>query len=646
LTAQPDAAVVRRPFRAVVLGGAAVLLLALTPSLAGAVDLTDQADLSRFSIEELGQIEITSVSKRAEPINHAASAIYVITNDDIRRSGALSLPEALRLAPNLEVARIDALDYSITARGFGGFEAANKLLVLIDGRSVYSPLYSGVDWDQQHVLLDDVDRIEVISGPGGTLWGANAVNGVINVTSRSAEDTQGVLIGGALGTMDSDIRLRYGGHLGDAAFRVYGTAFKRGDLRTAADANAKDGWDGGQVGFRADWSGDRDALTLQGDAHDSSIDESQGVAAGSVRGGNVLGRWTRQVADGSVEIQAYYDRAQREARLVFDAVDAWDLQVQHTLPVMRGHQLIWGGGYRVTEDDFHLLGGGQLLTPASRRVSVASLFAQDQIALRPDLALTVGVKIEDNSFTKPEALPSVRLAWQRSDRQMLWAAVSRAVRSPSRVERDFAIPGLTTPGLFESETLVAYEAGYRGRPLENFSFSASLFYNRYDDLRTNDLTPPGTFPGFVGNSLKGETYGAEIWGDYAVRDWWRLSAGLTALHKDFKLKPGSLDISGQESEGVDPDAWAKARSQMKLTDTVDLDLSLRAYDDVPVSKAGGYVGAPAYVEADARLAWRARQGLELSVSGANLLHDRHVEASEARRNAIPRSVYVGLSWRY
>ncbi|MDB5457757.1 MAG: TonB-dependent receptor [Caulobacter sp.] len=644
MTAQFNVAVARRRTRAAFLASAA--LLALSPSLARA-DLSDQADLSRFSIEELGQIEITSVSKHAEPINHAASAVYVITNDDIRRSGALSLPEALRLAPNLEVARIDALDYSITARGFGGFEAANKLLVLIDGRSVYTPLYSGVDWDQQHVLLDDVDRIEVISGPGGTLWGANAVNGVINVTSRSAEDTQGMLVGGALGTLDSDIRLRYGGRLGATAFRVYGMAFKHGDLRTAADADAKDGWDGGQVGFRADWSGDRDAVTLQGDAHDSAIDESLG-AAGSVRGGNLLGRWTRQVGGGSVEVQAYYDRAQREARLVFDAVDAWDLQVQHTLPARGAHALVWGGGYRVTEDDFHLLGlgGGQLLTPGSRQVSVASLFAQDQITLRDDLTLTLGVKIEDNSFTKPEALPSVRLAWQRSDRQLLWAAVSRAVRSPSRIERDFAIPGITIPGRFQSETLVAYEAGYRGRPFDQVSLSASLFYNRYDDLRTNDLITPGTFPGYVGNSLKGETYGAELWGDYTVRDWWRLSAGLTALHKDFELKPGSLDVSRQESEGVDPDAWVKARSQMKLNDTVDFDLSLRAYDDVPVSQASGYVGAPGYVEADARLAWRARQGLELSLSGANLLHDRHPEASEARRNEIPRSVYVGLSWRY
>jgi iron complex outermembrane receptor protein len=601
--------------------------------------------LGQLSLEELSEISVTSVAKRPEPIAQAPSSIYVITSEDIRRSGANSLPEILRQAPNLEVNRIDALDYSITARGFSGFEAANKLLVLIDGRSAYTPLFSGVDWDQQHTLLEDIDHIEVISGPGGALWGANAVNGVVNVTTKSAFDTRGGLVALNPGTFDSDVRARFGGQLrDDLAGRVYATAFRRGSLKTAAGDSGHDGWDGLQAGFRLDYAGGRNALTLQGDAHDDILDQSLGLS-GYARGHNLLGRWTRQGRGGSeLQVQAYYDDSDREARLVHDSLTTWDLQAQHSFSIAGRHQIVWGGGYRILEDQFRTLFEPQLLSPPERTTQIANLFVQDETALTSNLVLTLGVKLEHNTYTRSEWMPNVRLAWRAHDGALFWAAVSRAIRNPSRIERDFTIAGLVEPGRMGSEKLIAYEAGYRGRIGSRANLSVSAFYNDYDELRTNDLAAPGRLPIHVGNTMEGETYGVEAWADFDVTPWWRLSAGGTWLGKDVRLKPGSLDMAQFEAAGLDPDAWVKLRSQMRLGRNLDLDLNLRAYDDVPTSPIADYVGADGYLEANARLAWRVAEGIELSITGQNLLHDHHPEAPERRRLEIPRSVQVGLRW--
>jgi iron complex outermembrane recepter protein len=639
----------QRARRSLAIGRWAAGLAAATITCSAGTALADEAqlpDLGRLSLEELADLEVTSVSRQPEPMADAGAAIFVITNDDARRSGALTLPELLRLAPNLEVARIDALDYSITARGFGGFEAANKLLVQIDGRSVYTPLFSGVDWDQHHLLLDDLDRVEVVSGPGGALWGANAVNGVVSITTRRAEDTQGLLLAGTAGTQDSDVRLRYGGRLGErGAYRVYVTGYDRGDLKRADGADADDGWSGLQGGFRADWSGALDELTLQGDVQDNEI-ASPAATSGYVRGGNLLGRWTRQTGrTGRLEIQAYYDRSEREARLIYDALETWDVELQHAFG-WRAHQLVWGGGFRRTQDEFRTLFQPNLLNPAARTMTIGSFFVQDQIALREDLTLTLGLKLEDNSYTELDYMPSVRLAWRLPGDHLLWAAVSRAIRNPSRIERDFAIAGLVAPGFMASEELIAYEAGYRGRPSVRSSLSVNLFYNAYDDLRTNELDRRLAEPIYVGNSLEGVTYGIEAWGALDVTDRWRLSAGASWLGKDFKLKPGSLDVSRREAEGVDPDYWLKLRSQMQLTDRLELDLFLRAYGETPASAASGYLGAPAYADLAARLGWRITPALELSLAGNNLLDDQHPEASEARRKEPPRSLQLGLRWAY
>lgn len=605
-------------------------------------------DLSRLSIEDLAQIEVTSVSKHSESIAHAPAAIYVLTNEHIRRSGAQTLPEVLQLAPSLEVMRVDALDYSITARGSAGLESANKLLVLVDGRSVYSPLSSGVDWDQHHVVLDDLERIEVISGPGGTLWGANAVNGVINITSKSAYDTQGLLVGATAGTLDSDAVLRFGGQVADGpAWRVYATAYKRGDLETATGANANDGWDGAQGGFRGDWARGRDTFTLQGDIAYNEIDNSLGVASGFVRTANILGRWTRDLGDGSAfEVQTYVDRNEREARLIYDKLDNHDIQAQYTFAIGDRHKVVAGGGYRRSYDEFRTLMGIQLLSPEFRTTSISNVFVQDEVSLRDDVTLTIGLKFEDNSFTGAEWLPNARLAWRLTNDQLLWGAISRAVRNPSRIERDFSIPGVVEPGFFQPEVLLAYELGYRSQPLRNATVSVSLFYHDYDDLRTNDASPGFVLPLRVLNTQRGKTYGAELAGAWDVTDRWRLTGGLTLLGKDVTLQPGSRDIAAFESAGVDPNVWAKLRSEFAVTDTVDLDLGLRYYGEVPTLTASGYSGADAYTEASARLAWRVRPNLELSLMGQNLLDSRHPEASETRRTEIPRSVHAGLRWSY
>lgn len=605
-------------------------------------------DLSRLSIEDLANLEVTSVSKHAESIGHAPAAIYVLTGDDIRRSGVQTLPEALQLAPNLEVMRVDALDYTISARGFGGFEAANKLLVLVDGRSVYTPLYGGVDWDQHHAVLDDIEQIEIVSGPGGALWGVNAVNGVINVRSKSAYDTQGLLVSATAGTLNSDVAVRFGGQIdGGPAWRVYATGYRRGDLKTAAGADADDGWDGLQGGFRADWTRGSDTFTLQGDLSDNSIENSLGATGGYVRTANVLARWSRAFASGATfELQTYADRSEREARLVFDRLDNLDLEAQFVFAPGERHRVTVGGGYRHTEDVFRTLTPPQLLDPLERTTSIANLFFQDEIALRQDLSLTLGVRREENSYTGAEWLPSARLAWRLAEDQLLWAAVSRAARNPSRIERDFSFPGLVEPGFFQPEHLIAYELGYRSQPVSNTSVSVSLFYHDYDDLRTNDLSPGGVLPIRVLNTMHGRTYGAEVAAAWDVTDRWRLTGGFTLLGKDVELDPGSLDIAGFEGAGVDPGGWIKLRSEFAITDSIDFDLRLRHYDDVSTLADPAYSGAPAYTEADARLAWRVRPNLELALVGQNLLDSQHPEASEVRRTEPPRSLFVGLRWTH
>jgi iron complex outermembrane receptor protein len=604
------------------------------------------ADLSQLSIEQLANVEIASVSRQLEPLRAAPAAIFVLNNDDIRRSGAITLPEALRLAPNLHVARTNASSYAISARGFNhSTSTANKLLVMIDGRSVYTPLYSGVFWDAQDVLLDDIERIEIISGPGGTLWGANAVNGIINVITRSAHDTQGALLNIGAGTQERHINGRFGGMLGDrGAWRVYGMGFQHGDTLTTAGTDANDSWEKLQGGFRFDWNGPEDFVTLQGGLYRGAGDDTPPGALqdNTLRGGNLSARWSRQIGTGVFEALVYYDRTERDVSSgITDAVDTYAVDTQYALTMGGMHDIVLGGEYRISDDTFTAGPTTAFLDPESRNLSVGSAFIQDEIALSQTFAVTLGMKAEHNSYTGWEYLPGLRLAWQPTESTLFWSAVSRAVRTPSRFDRDLFATGLIAGGPdFESEDLIAYEIGYRGQPLPQLSFSVSGYYNVYDDLRSTEPAGAASFPFVIANEMEGEVYGVEAWGNLSLADWWRLSAGVSTIHKDLRLKPGSRDIFGVAFAGNDPEYQFVVHSLMNIADNIELNFRIRGIDSLPSPSI------PAYIATDARIGWHITSALELWVAGYNLLDDAHPEfgSSTLGVRGLERSFYLGIRW--
>lgn len=618
------------------------VLLALLPSAVAAnasfADAPERrGELSTLSLEQLSQVVVTSVSRRPEALADAAAAVFVISREDIKRSGATTLPEVLRLAPNLNVQRVNSVDYAISARGFNGFETSNKLLVLQDGRSLYSTLHSGVFWDARDLLLENVERIEVISGPGGALYGANAVNGVINIITSPAHDTAGGLVKVGYGNEDNSVALRYGSALGrDGAWRAYLTASSRDDSLKPGGGKATDGATGLSGGARLDLGTGAGRLTLQGDLFDNRVAVNENFTGDetSVSGGNILGLWSRALADGELRLQAYYDYFRRAEPGSEETSDTYDITVEHTSSWGQ-HQVVWGGGYRTVRSSFQQTPGGAFLDPAERRLNLASLFVQDQIDLGRGLTLTLGGKLEDNSFAGREFLPNARLGWALSDGSLAWAAVSRAARTPNRIERDLTLPGFLVGGAFRSESLIAYEAGYRTTPRPNLSVSASAFYNVYDDLRTASFNPVTQLPLTLTNHGQGETYGLEVWGSYDVSAAWRLSAGLSVLEKSFEIDPRGSDITGLASVGSDPGHQVLLRSQSDLTDRIWLDLSLRAVD--------GLVTTPAYVEVDAHLAFQVSDRVKLSLTGQNLIDARHEETDDpARRRAFGRSLQAVL----
>ena len=399
------------------------------------------SELTELSLEDLMNIEVTSVSKKPERLSDAAAAVYVITREDIRRSGYTSIPEILRLAPNLQVARVNSSQYAITAQGFNSTTIANKLLVLIDGRSVYTPLFSGVFWDVQDTLIEDIERIEVISGPGGTLWGSNAVNGVINIITRHSRDTTGALVSLGAGTEELGAGVRYGAKLGEnATLRVYGKGFNRDNTVRGNGTNVEDSWKKGQLGFRTDWARGSDAFTLQGDGYTGTIDQVGDDS--SISGANLLARWNRTLQGGSaLQVLGYFDRTRRVSPGTFgELLDTYDIEAQHRFQLGASHDIVWGGGYRLMHD---AVTNSAVLAflPNVRVLRLANGFLQDSIALRERLNLTLGVKLESNSYTGLEVQPNARLAWKFRDDALLWSAVSRVVRTPSRLDRDLFAPG-------------------------------------------------------------------------------------------------------------------------------------------------------------------------------------------------------------
>ena len=615
-------------------------------------------NLADLSLEELGNIVVTTVSKRAERLSDAAAAVYVITAEDIRRSGVRSLAEALRLAPNLQVAQVSAYGYAISARGFNN-SAANKLLVLIDGRSVYNPLFSGVFWDVQNPMLEDIERIEVVSGPGGTLWGTNAVNGVINVITRSSKNTQGTLLAGGGGTRDSGVVLRYGGAAeADGYYRVYGTYFDRDNSKTESGEAKDDARYMSQGGFRTDWNRGADQLMVQGNVYGGAEGQpvpgsvvitgvSVPLGAISLSGGNLNGRWEHLLDDGSsFSLQAYYDRNDRTVPPIFtEKLDIVDLQFQHSIKPIGIHSAIWGAEYRRSSD--RVVNGVLIaILPATVHQQWTSLFAQDEIMLRDDLRLTVGARLERNDYTGNEFLPTVRIAWKVAPEHLLWAAATRTVRAPSRLDRDTFYPG-SPPFLlaggpdFQSEIANVYEVGYRGQIAESLSYSVTVFHSDYDRLHTQEIAPSRTFL-FFGNGMEGKSTGVEMWGTYQASRAWRLSAGFSGLRERLTLKPGSHDTSNAlEQQGRDPAQSWMMRSSMDLPYQTELDLGVRHVSALATPTV------PAYTAVDLRYGWRPNRNLELSITGQNLFGNGHAEFSDAlTRSVVERNVFFKAVFKF
>lgn len=629
----------------------ALLLAAAIPAHAAELP----RDLTDLSLEQLANIEITSVSRRAESLADAPASIYVITNDDIRRSGVTSLPEALRLAPNLQVARTSSSGYAISARGFNN-SIGNKLLVLIDGRTVYTPLFSGVFWDSQDVMLEDIDRIEVISGPGGTLWGANAVNGVINIITRQAQETQGTLAAAGGGNLEAGGSVRYGGKFGaDGHYRVYGRYFDRQNTERADATDVSDGWHKGQVGIRADWGGGNRNFTLQGDAYNGKLDQAQ-PGKTTIDGVNLLGRWSQRLAGGSdFRVQTYFDHTKREVPGTFaEELDIFDVEFQHGIPVGASQRVLWGGGYRYARDRVQNSPGLAFL-PADKDLGWANVFVQDEIRITNTVELTAGIKLERNDYTGWETLPNLRLAWKPHASQLLWTALSRAVRAPARLDRELFVPA-NAPFIlgggpnFRSEIANVFEVGNRGQPSSAVTYSITAFYQDYDHLRSLEPAPGSIClsitPGnncLLANLIEGTSKGFEAWGSYQAMRAWRLSAGVLLLDVDLKRKPGSLDPVGPSALGNDPDYQVLLRSSHNIGDSYELDFMLRSIGELPDPNV------PSYTAVDVRLGWEVMRGVGLSVTLQNLLDSSHPEFGSATgvspRSEYERGVFLKLTCR-
>lgn len=640
----------------------ALLLLLLGAEICGQEPASAPAggdELLDLSLEALMNVEISSVSKKAEPLQGAPAAIFVITRDDIRRSGARTLPDILRLAPGLDVGQMDGNKWAISARGFSQ-RFANKMLVLIDGRVVYTPLFSGVYWDAQDVMIEDIERVEVIRGPGATLWGANAVNGVINIITRSAEDTQGGLVSGGAGTEERGFAsARWGFRISDtAALRLWMKYFDREDTTIPFEGDAHDGWDRIHGGFRLDWKPDPDNdVMIQGDAWSADVGDTYSAATpipfvletanvtSHTFGADVVARWDHRFEPGSnVSVQFVYDHTRREEHRSEQRRDTLNLEAEHRFQPFDGHELTWGLGYQLSMDEFD---GSYALNfdIEGRNDQIFSAFAQDAITIIEDtLRVVVGSKFEHNSYTGFEVQPGIRLQFTPNPDVSVWASAARAARTPSRAEHDLRVnmatildPATLTPTTLagfghsrtRSEELWAWEAGVRFRPADNVFVDLAVFYNVYDDLTT--LEPGAPFfepepapphvvvPIRFDNRMDGETWGCELSTTWQVTDFWRLSGSWSfldmALHRDH----ASLDPTAEDAEGQSPEHRFTLVSRVDITSDIDFDVVVHYTGNRPAEDI------PSWFRLDLRLAWRPCSNAEIAVGVQNLLDDHHPE---------------------
>lgn len=636
------------------------------------------SELKKFSLEELMNMEITSASRGPERLFDTPAAISVITSEDLQRSGVICIAEALRQVPGVEVARLNAHDWAISVRGFHS-AFPNKLLVMMDSRTVYSPLFSGTFWDVQDAILEDIDRIEVIRGPGATLWGANAVNGVINVITKSAKDTQGLLVSGGVGTEERLFgNVRYGVSLKeDTYFRVYAKYFQVDDSVLPDGREAADAWEKFQGGMRFDWlpSDDQNRLTFQGDIYSGKEDQTytipillppfttvvQNMDRGS--GGNVLGQWTRNFSeDSQLIVRAYYDKTVRDSAVFRYELDTEDIDVQQRFQLGERNKITAGGGFRRMSDNARNSLNVTVLPPR-RTTYLYSSFIQDEITLLPEKwFLTLGSKFEHNDFTGFEIQPSVRLLWTPKEDYTVWAAVSRAVRTPSRVEDGVILnaagppPGTATlfgnPN-FDSENMIAYEIGYRIQLWKKATFDLATYYNDYDDVvSTTPLAPGLNSTTQFRNDQKAETYGAELAATIQITEDWRIYSAYTYIQMQLHQKSALFPMSSEAGEKNNPHHQFYLRSSIDFGRQFDFgrefqfDATFRYVDNLVV--AG--ILAPSYSTIDLRLGWRPSKNWEIALVGQNLLDDRHPEFYPApiatRRTEVERSFYGKITWRF
>jgi iron complex outermembrane recepter protein len=665
-----------------------VALLFVPSSFGAPQQASDIPDVTAMSMEDLMNMQVTSVSKRSQKLADAAGAVFVITQDDIRRSGATNIPEALRMVPGIQVARIDENKWAIASRGFNG-RFDNKLLVLIDGRSVYTPLFSGVYWNVQDVMLEDVDRIEVIRGPGATLWGANAVDGVINIITKPAQSTQSAVVTAGGGTEERGAtNVRYGGKVGqDTYYRAYGKYFNFGpSVYPNTDLAANDNWDAWRGGFRTDWSpSGPNSLTLQGDVHRSKFGETLTIPSltapftdtfpnqGSFSGGNILGRWNHAFATSTMSLQMYYDHTKLiDDSLFTDRQNIFDIDFQHSFHPGSNHEVVWGLGYRAINDN-NDSSFTVAIQPNRLTLNQFSAFAQDEISFADRrLRLTLGSKLEHNEFTGFDFEPNARLLWNLTKTQSVWTAVSRAVRTPAITEEGLQLnsavippggPGNPTPlpaiaailgnHQFQSEDLLAYELGYRMQVSSNFSADVATFYNQYSNLRTAEPGPPVVegspiptdvlVPFVAANNMGGGTYGGEVFGDWRVLPKWRLLGSYSYLQMSLRKNSNSLDPLPDNPAGSSPHNQVYLRSSLDLGRHFEHDFIVRHVGSLPG------LNIPSYNSLDMHVSWKAASGIELSIGSQNLLNDRHLEFIPDFLNTAPtevkRTVYGQITWR-